>query len=121
MKKRNGKWSGCRSVRWAALEGPEHQIAHGADILLDPLQPIGISVAVFGALAVVAVALLAEFAVGSDQHGIIGKLLCAWTYNGSQAVASTSSKMSSVGIMALTSTTVETGGSLGKKVLRTAL
>ena len=53
-------------VRSPALKCLEHQIPHGADVFLDPLQPIGISVAVLCTLAVGAVALLAEFAVKLD-------------------------------------------------------
>lgn len=45
------------SVGAAALEDFEHHIPHRTDVCLDALQPVGIGLAVFGALLVDAVAL----------------------------------------------------------------
>ena len=64
------------SVGAAALEGLKHQIAHRADIGLDPFQPIGIVVAVLGPLAIGAVALGLKFPVKPGQHGVVGKWTC---------------------------------------------
>ena len=66
-------WWRCRSGRPASLECIEHQIAHGTDIGLDPFQPVGIGLAVLGALPVHAVALGHKLPVEPDQHRIIGE------------------------------------------------
>lgn len=61
------------SVSAPTLEGFEHQVAHRADVGFDAFQPIGIVVAIFGALAIDAVAFLAEFAIEAGKHGVVGE------------------------------------------------
>ena len=51
----------CGSVGPTALEGLEDQIPHGADIGFDALQPVGVGLAVLGALLVETVALGGQF------------------------------------------------------------
>ena len=41
------QWLVVCSVGAAALEGLEHHIPHGADVRLNPLQPVSIGLAVF--------------------------------------------------------------------------
>jgi hypothetical protein len=61
------------SVGAAALEGLEHHIPHGADVGLDPLQPVGIGLAVIGALLVDPLALEVQFPVEAFQHRLVGE------------------------------------------------
>jgi hypothetical protein len=49
------------------------QIAHGADISLDALQPVSIAFAIFGALPIHAVTLGHKFAVQSRRHRVVGE------------------------------------------------
>ena len=57
---------GGASVGAAALEGLKHQIAHGADVGLNPFQPVGIGLAVIGALFVGSLAFEVQFPVTKD-------------------------------------------------------
>jgi hypothetical protein len=58
-------------ARWlvgaSALEGLEHQIAHGADVSFDAFKAVSFGLSIFSALAVNAGALSEKFAVEPGQ------------------------------------------------------
>jgi hypothetical protein len=64
---------GGASVGAAALEGLEHHIPHGADVGFDAFQPVGIGLAVIGALLVGPLALEVQFPVEPLQHRLVGE------------------------------------------------
>jgi hypothetical protein len=70
-----GSVVGGASVGAAALEGLEHHIPHGADVGFDALQPVGIGLAVIGALLVGSLALEVQFPVEALQHRLVGECL----------------------------------------------
>jgi hypothetical protein len=47
------------------------KVAHGADVALHPLQPVGVGLAILGALPVHPIPLDQELAVEACEHGVI--------------------------------------------------
>lgn len=58
-----------RSVGSAALEGVEEHVVHGPHVGLDTVKPVGIRLAILGALAVDPLTVGDEFAVKAIQQG----------------------------------------------------